>query len=190
MAEAMERVFHLTGEALLAYPYLTETEKFKGKDTGNYSVTLILQDEKSYKALFDKIMTVGKKLHGDRQFKNPLRSTDDDNGGESTPLIDKGAPEGWSIKATTKYRVDLVDRDPKQPLQAIEFYPGMVVRAHLSLVPYDGLGRGVKAYLQGLQKVKDAPRLNLGGAGSGSPFYNLDDPKEDRMAAAEEGLSL
>jgi hypothetical protein len=46
-------------------------------------------------------------------------------------------------------------------------------------------------YLQGLQKVQDAPRLNLGGGG-GTPFSNLDDPSNDSMvpAAEEEEIDL
>ena len=186
--QAAPRVYHLTSEAVLAYPYLTETETFRGKDTGNYSVTLIIQDQDDFDELNAKILEVGKTMHGTQPFTNPLRSTDDDRGGNSTPLIERGAPEGWSIKATSKFRVDLVDRDPKKPLQASQFYPGLIVRAHLCLVPYEGMGRGVKPYLEGLQRVKDAPRLNLGG--SGTPFQNLDDPRENGMVAASEGMEL
>ena len=43
-------------------------------------------------------------------------------------------------------------------------------------------------YLQGLQKVQDGPRLNLGGGGT--PFTNLDDPADDSMVAAEEEIDL
>jgi hypothetical protein len=188
MASQVPRLYHLTSESVLAYPYLTETETFKGKDTGNYSVTLIIQDQDDYEELNAKILEVGQAIHGKNPFNNPLKATDDDRGGNSTPLIERGAPEGWSIKATSKFRIDLVDRDPKKPLQAVQFYPGLIVRAHLCLVPYEGMGRGVKPYLEGLQRVKDAPRLNLGG--SGTPFQNLDDPREDRMVPATEEMEL
>ena len=183
------KTYFTTGPVTIIYPHLVETEKFQGADTGNYSATFIIRDENEYNKLMSKVHAVGKLAHGSKRYGNPIRSTDYDNEGELTSLAERGAGEGWTFKATTKYRVDYVDRNPNNRLTAGDFYSGLIVRAHLSISAYEVPGkRGVKMYLQGLQKVQDGPRLNLGGGGT--PFTNLDDPADDSMVAAEEEIDL
>ena len=187
MSEPTEnKTFYTTGVVTIIYPHLVETEKFQGADTGNYSATFIINDEAEYNRIMSKVNAVAKIVHGSKRYSNPVRSTDYDNEGELTSLLERGAGEGWSFKASTKYKIDYVDRNPATRLSADEFYPGLKVRAHLSIAAYEVPGkRGVKFYLQGLQKVQDGPRLNLGGGG-GNPFSNLDDPSNNSMVPAAE----
>ena len=121
------------------FPNLLETEKFKGDDTGKYSVTLIIQPEDI--KLFEEAVF---KSNGGKG-NNPVKAIPAD------AEYDSGC---FKIKPTTKRRAKVIGKK-QEPVSADLVTHGAMVRAAISFKAYTGLGGGVTAYLNTLQLLRE-----------------------------------
>lgn len=176
----------LTPKGRLSFPKLFKPEANKMRKDGKlmYSCTLIFDEEaqqsERFKALREAVKTLAMEKFGKdgklpKNIKNPFRS------GEEKEHLDGYGPGTVFVSANTQSKPNVVDLE-NNPLSEQDVYAGCYV--HASVVPatydVDG-GRGVKLYLNNVQKLADGERLS-GGASSAEDDFGA--PKREPSSAA------
>lgn len=159
--------------AILSYPNLFEPRGYAGS-TPKYSGALVLVDGSDMGPLKKAIAAVAIERFGDKA-KSILKGNPPIHGPEKSE--EKGYPEGSSfINAKSTRQPGIVSRyaDPKtgkptvitedmatEPDGSFEMYPGVLVKAYISVYAYDTSGnRGVAFGLEGIQRWDESDRLD------------------------------
>jgi hypothetical protein len=175
--------------AMLSYPSLFEPKAYKN-GTPKYSAVLVLPAEADLKQLKTAVSMVAKERFGDRAKailagNNPIHGTEQSEA--------KGYPEGSVyINAKTVNRPQIVSRfaDPKTGKPQLieeadateiggpsEMYPGVWVKAYISVYSFDAEGnKGVAFGLEGLQRWEDGERLD--GMRAATDIFEAEMPAE------------
>lgn len=184
----------ITPVAMLSYPNLYEPRAYGGGEP-KYSAALVFPKGSDLSAIKAAIKEAAKDRFGDKaaailKANNPLR-TDADV---------KGYPEGstfFNAKSTRQPQVVTRYGDPKtkkpvlitedmatEPDGANEIYPGLNVKALISVYAYDTNGnRGVAFGLEGLQRWEDGERLDGARA---VDVFSAEMPEEADIADLDE----
>lgn len=157
----------------LSFPSLFKTEVYAGEDTGKYAATFLIpkSDKKTVQAIESACQQALKEKYGDKipkGFKMPLVDGDDKEY--------DGYANHYSIKATTKKRPTLVNRD-KTPIAEEDgiLYGGCYVNASIDVWVMDNsYGKKVLASLNAIQFVKDGESFGSKSEGA-DDFEDLDD---------------
>lgn len=157
----------------LSFPSLFTTEVYGGADTEKYAATFLISksDKKTIQTIEDACQQALKEKYGDKipkGFKLPLVDGDDKEY--------DGYTNHFSIKATTKKRPTLVNRD-KTPIVEEDgiIYAGCYVNASIDIWVMDNsYGKKVLASLNAIQFVKDGEAFGNGSSGA-DDFESLDD---------------
>lgn len=146
----------------LSFPSLWTTEKYNGTDTEKYGCTfLIKKDDPQAKKLQKAILDAAQE-----KFGKPVPKS------VKLPLVDgdekeyDGYQDHWAIKATTKKRPTVINRD-KTPLVEDDdvIYPGCYVNASIDIWVMDNqYGKRVLASLNGVQFFKEGESFVSGGS--------------------------
>jgi len=161
----------ITPVAILSYPSLFEARSYNG-GAAKYSTALVFPKGSDLKPLKEAIKEVAKERFGDKaasilKNNNPLR----------TDVEEKGYPDGatfFNAKSTRQPQIVSRYADPKtgkpvvideeaatEPDGPNEMYPGVLVKAYISVYAYDTSGnRGVAFGLEGLQRWDEGERLD------------------------------
>jgi len=159
----------------LSFPSLWQTEKFGGEDTGKYAATFILDKETHAKEIAGLKKIIDQKIKEDlKQKALPSDKICLKDGDES------GRPEyegAYVIKASTKKRPTVIDRDKTQLLEEDgKPYSGCYVNAILDLWPQNnGYGKRVNATLLGVQFYKDGEAFTSGPVDVSDEFDAFED---------------
>jgi hypothetical protein len=162
----------ITPVAKLSYPTLFEPKAYQG-GTPKYSASLVFPAGTDLKALKAAVVKVAKEKWGDEGVEIVKRMRDP----AFRPGENKGYGEGsFYIAAKTTNQPGIVTRhnDPKtgrpspineamatEPDGANEMYPGVLVKAYVSVYASEGGGnKGVFFGLEGLQRWEDSERLD------------------------------
>lgn len=173
----------VTGLVRCSYPHLFEKYAFADEEP-KYSITMLIpkSDKKTVKAIETAMKTAfedgGDKMFGKLPFtsvkiEKPLKDGDDKL--EETPDA-KEYEDMYVLKASSKVRPNVVDKDLNPILDSEEIYAGCWVRVSLKFFPYDNIQKGIGAWLNNVQFWKDGERL--GGAVS-DPEDDFNDDFED-----------
>ncbi len=174
--------------ATLSYPNLFEPRGYDGSEP-KYSAALVMEPA-GLTALKNAIVAVAKERFGDKtrtilQGNPPIHN-------EEQALL-KGYPEGTVfINAKSTRAPGIVSRyaDPKtgkptiitedmatEPEGSFEMYPGVQVKAYVSVYAYDRNGnRGIAFGLEGLQRWDEGDRLD--GRIAASDLFEGEMPEE------------
>lgn len=173
----------VTGEVRFSYAHVFEPYAFPGEDPkkARYEVTLIIpkSDKKTVDALNAAIKQAiedGKSILGDK------------NGRINTavlqlPLYDgdaKGDPSYkgcYYLKAKSNRKPGVVDANLQPIIEPEAFYSGCYGRASVNFKAFNNVSKGVGAYLNNVQKLKD-----------GEPLGGANSAPEDDFGAAEDDL--
>ena len=158
----------------LSFPSVFETAKYQGSDLGKYEATFLIKKDS---AVATKVQAAIKKAGSDELGKDwskaKLCLMDGDD-------KDYDGYEGcWALKASTKKRPVLVDRD-KSPLTEDDdvLYAGCYVNAFVSVYAFaNNYGKFVMAQLNGIQY--SSPGEEFGGSGSKFTADAFDDISGD-----------
>lgn len=157
----------------LSFPSLFNTEVYGGADTEKYAATfLIPKSDKTVQAIESACQQALKEKYGDKipkGFKMPLVDGDDKEY--------DGYANHYSIKATTKKRPTLINRD-KTPIVEEDgiIYAGCYVNASIDIWVMDNsYGKKVLASLNAIQFAKDGEAFGSGGGNAADDFESLDD---------------
>lgn len=163
----------IVGPAILSYPNLFEARGYNG-GTAKYSASLVFPKGSDLKALKAAVVAVAKERFGDKA-KQILASNPPIHNEEKAEA--KGYPEGsvyFNAKSTRQPQIVSRYADPKtgkpvvieedaatEPEGPNEMYPGVLVKAYVSVYAYDTSGnRGVAFGLEGLQRWDEGERLD------------------------------
>jgi len=148
---ANEKTKYVTGKIYLMYPHITKLYEWKNKKT--YSVNALFkkdgpEGQKIKALLLDmwKQNKLGKKDH------NPLKDGDEYADEQKEKGKDAEFARGYYfIKASSMFDIKVID-GKKQPFTGNdEDINGNWGRVSMSLSPYDNDGKGITAYLHGVQ---------------------------------------
>lgn len=158
----------------LSFPSLWQHEVFGGETTGKYAATFILDKTahaKQIAQIQEAIAEVLKELKVKALPPEKIALKDGDTTGREEY---EGA---WVIKATTKKRPTVIDRD-KTPLVEEDGkpYSGCYVNAIIDLWKQDNsYGRRINANLLGVQFAKDGEAFGSGPIDVTEEFETLDE---------------
>lgn len=159
----------------LSFPSLWCTEVYNGTDTEKYAATfLIPKDDKQAEVLKKAVVAAAEEKFGKpvpKSVKYCLVDGDDKEYG--------GYADHWAIKATTKRRPVVIDRD-KTPLAEDDnkVYAGCYVNASIEIWVMDNqYGKRVLASLNGIQFAKDGEAF--GASSSAMDDFDALDASED-----------
>lgn len=167
MSKSNEALPNFIVKGTLIYPYLSETEKFKGKeDTGKYSASLLIskKSKKNIKILEDAIQaarnSVKFKISRDKTF---VKDGED---------LDGEVYEGMlKIKASNKQKPALLIANPKSKIKPTDtarinkhFYAGAQVSLLLGIWIQDNeWGKRLNCNLNGVMFHEHGEKLPMGG---------------------------
>lgn len=185
----------VTPEFRVSFPSVFEPRKKRYEDSGkeveNYELSLLFAKD----ADLSKLKEAAKLAAQDEWGSNLPKKLE-------SPFKDAGdyEYEGYEagmvlIRTNTKNKPGVVDQNLQPILDASEFYAGCYARASIVAVAYEHKNkdgavqkRGVKFYLNNVQKLRDGERFG-GGAGKpeddfgdGTPAPNEGDVKDDPFA--------
>lgn len=152
---------------VLSFPSLFETAKYMGDDLGKYEATfLIPKDDPQAKAVQEAIKEIGSDVLGKDWGKAKLCLLDGD-----TKDYD-GYAGCWALKASTKKRPVLLDRDKSAISQEDgKMVGGNIVNASVSVYAFqNNYGRFVACQLNAIQYAAEGTPF-----GSGAGGYSDDD---------------
>jgi len=169
----------IINNARLSFPSLFKTEEYGGADTGKYGATFLIpkSDEATIKAIKAAMKEVAEAEFGKPLPKNLGTCLKDGDDKEYD-----GYADHYSIKATTKRRPVLVNRD-KSPIAEDDgiLYAGCYVNASLDIWAMNNqYGKKVLASLNGIQFARD-------GESFGASNDSMDDFDELEPATADAG---
>jgi len=157
----------------LSFPSLWQTETYKGNDTGKYVASFLVdKTTDAGKALPKMITEVAEQAFGKPIPKKVEYCLKDGDQQEYD-----GYAGMWAIKANTKYRPTVIDRQ-KRPVTEEDdlIYPGCYVNASLEVYSYDGqYGKRVGCSLNAIQFVRDGESFVASSGDSLSDFDVLDE---------------
>ena len=159
--------------ARLSFPALFQTEIYGGESTGKYAATLILDKEQNAKEIALIKKAASEMMQEVFKGKIPSDKIALKDGDES------GRPEyagAFTIKATTKKRPTVVDRD-KSPLVEEDGkpYSGCYVNAIISLwAQSNSYGKRINANLLGVQFYRDGEAFGAGPIDVSNDFEDYD----------------
>ena len=148
-----------TGEFRVSYANVFEPTKFEGQ-TPKYGVTMLFpkgtdlspMKKLAQEALNEKWPDKSKRPKG---LRNPFRDGDTEK-----PDVDGYAGMTF-VRANSKQKPGVVDRQRNPIFTEEEFYSGCYARATLTAYAYDHAGnRGVAFGLQNLQKLRDGEEFS------------------------------
>ena len=146
----------------LSFPSLYETEVYNGMDTGKYAASFLIEKDTELGNLVrDTVTKVAEEKFGAKPkgVKYCLKDGD-------SPEIEYNGYEGmWAIKANTKKRPTLINKD-KSPIAEADgiLYAGCYVNASIEVYAMDNQwGKRVGCQLNGIQFVKDGESFGGGG---------------------------
>ena len=155
----------------LSFPALFEPETFDDKP-GKFAATFLIpkSDTRTKKILDQEIA----KLIADKKIKVPSDKRCLKDGDESEY---EGYADHWSIKAASKKRPTVIDRDKSQLADSDGvLYAGCYVNAIIDLWVQDNkYGKRVNANLYGVQFVKDGEAFGMGPVDVTDDFEDLQD---------------
>ena len=169
----------------LSYCFLLEPRKNDDGSDGKYGAMLIIpkSDTGTVKLINDGIeaarkVAQAKGMKNATNLKSPLRDGDGErpNGGEYGPEC-KGC---WVMNATSKRKPGIVNRRVQPILDPAEIYSGMwgIVDINFGAYEFNG-NRGISAYLNNVQKVRDDEALGGSAARPESVFSAVEDEDDD-----------
>ena len=159
----------------LSFPSLFKTEWYAGADTEKFAATFLISksDTKTVTAIEQACKQALVEKYGEgkvpKGFKMPLVDGDDKEY--------QGYQDHYSIKATTKKRPTLVNRD-KTPIVEEDgiLYGGCYVNASIDVWVMDNsYGKKVLASLNAIQFVKDGEAFGTKSEEGADCFESLDD---------------
>lgn len=159
-------------EVRLSFPSLWETEKYNGEDTGKFTATfLVPKDDPQAKKLKGLITEVAQD-----KFGKPIPKT------VKFCLVDGDEKEYdgyagmWAIKASTKRRPVVIDRDKTPIVEADDkVYAGCYVNASIDFWAMDNkFGKRILANLNGIQFASEGDSFG-GGGNAMDDFDAMDD---------------
>ena len=169
----------------MSYCYLLEPRKNDDGSDGKYGAMLIIPkgETATVKQINEAIDAArkaaqAKGMKNAQSLKSPLRDGDGErpNGGEYGPEC-KGC---WVMNATSKRKPGIVNRRVQPILDPAEIYSGMWGIVDLNFSAYDFNGnRGISAYLNNVQKVRDDEALGGSAARPESVFSAVEDEDDD-----------
>jgi hypothetical protein len=153
----MEQKKILTPNGRVSYPNLFKAKA--GMDGGEekYSIQLLFPKSADLSALKKAAHEAAvAKWGADKtkwpKMRSPFKDGNDKGGADYKDMV--------YIDANSKFKPAVVDKDVNDIIDASEIYPGCYARATVVAATYDVTGnRGVKFWLQAVQKVKDGERL-------------------------------
>ena len=180
MAENNTKV--LTGKVRLSFAHLFKPRPAEDGGTAKYSGVFIISKKDQVTLGKIKAAVEAAKQKGVDKFggkipvsvKNPLRDGDTDPpGGNPRPEL----AGMMFITATTTDAPIVVDPDKQEILNPAEIYSGCYVRASITFSAYNHKtgGKGIGAYLNGVQKLAD-----------GEPFGAARESADEMFGAEEE----
>lgn len=154
----------ITGVVRLSYLWANEP---KTNDRGDlkYGAMLIIpkSDTKTVKAIKDAIQEAyaeGKALLGLKQDKLPDHVKQPLHDGDKERGEDAACKNAYYLNASSNSKPDIVDGKLQTITDPDEIYSGMYARVSLIIKVYNNEGKGITAYLNNIQKVKDGARLD------------------------------
>lgn len=168
----------------LSFPCLWETETYNGVDTEKFAATfLIAKDSPDAKAIQKAVLNAAEEKFG-KPLPKGLKYCLMDGDEKETD----GYAGHWYVKATTKRRPHVIDRD-RTPLVEEDGkpYAGCYVNAMISLWVMDNqYGKRVLANLEGIQFAKDGePFGNNNTASVLAAFEDISDEVSDEVETAD-----
>lgn len=161
----------------LSFPSLFATEKYNGTDTGKFAATfLIPKDDKQAKEIQKAVVSAA-----EEHFGKPVPKAVKYCLGDGDEKEYDGYADHWSIKATTKRRPIVIDRD-KTPLVEEDGkpYAGCFVNASIEIWVMDNqYGKRVLAALNGVQFNKDGEAFGSGASSAMDDFDELESDDDD-----------
>lgn len=159
--------------ARLSFPSLFQYAQYKGESLEKYECTLLVEKDTPMAEEIQKaIKEVGTEVLGKNWSKAKLCIQNGDDRDYD------GYENMWALKATTKKRPLVIDRD-KSPLTEDDnvIYAGAFVNAKISLYAYtNSYGSFVAAQLEAVQFAKDGEAF---GGGAGASIDDFDDISGD-----------
>ncbi len=159
----------------LSFPSLWQTETYGGDDTGKYAASFILDKQKHKKEIESLKAMIAEGVKDELKVKSvPPDKICLKDGDESGRAEYEGA---YTIKATTKKRPTVIDRD-RTPLLEEDGkpYSGCYVNAIIGLwYQNNQFGKRVNANLLGVQFYKDGEAFGSGPIDVSDEFEMLDE---------------
>ena len=167
-----ERIKVKTPEFRVSFPKVFKAEAFKEGDEPKFSITMLFdkkaQESQAFKAMKGEAKKAFCKHHGADMWEktpkdafgwpvgyyNPFKTPD----AEKIKKYDGYDAETIVVRASTKYKVPVVDESVNPFLDQEQFYAGCYAFAVVAMNPYgkpNDINKGVSFFLQGVQKTKD-----------------------------------
>lgn len=170
----------------LAFPELFEATQVNGQGDFKFRATFLI--DKKRKDLIDAIEQAIKKVATDKwgaKAESVLKSIRGNSmrfnfrDGDEKAEYD-GYADHMYIGASNKARPLVIDRD-RSPLTAQDGrpYSGCYVNATITLFAYDNQGKGISAFLGGVQFYRDGDAFAGGGVASEDDFDDLSVGEEE-----------
>ena len=145
----------LTPEFRISFPSLFEPNEFKG--TLSYQCSMMFDKNKTG---IDWLRSQMSAVMRDKWPQGPPEGWHD-------PITDGDltgrGPGCWVIRAKSKNRPEVVDKNVKAIIDPAEIYAGCYCRASIDLWAYDSQGTsGVSVMLRNVQKLREGDRLGGG----------------------------
>lgn len=180
----MENTHVVTGKCRLSYVSIFQPRKSEEGSEPKYELTLLIpkSDKKTHKLIMDAIAAAdvrGKAKFGDKWPAKPKNTLKDGDGYKESG--DEYGPEcknHWVLRATSKTKPQVVDRDKQEILDPTEVYSGCYGRASIDFYPFVvPSNKGITCGLGNVQKLADGEALGGGRTTAANDF--ADDFEDD-----------
>lgn len=164
----------LTPKFRVSYPQVFEPRSFAAGQEAVYSITMLFPKSTDLSALRGAAKKAAQEKWGDqipRGLKSPFRDGDTDD----TISGYDGYAGMIAVRATSRFKPQIVDQDLNDIIDQKEFYPGCWARATLLAFAYSNVGKGVSFGLQNIQKLDDDENL----AGRRSAYEDFSESETD-----------
>ena len=167
-----EKVKVKTPEFRVSFPKVFKAEAFKEGDEAKFSITMLFdkkaQESQAFKAMKGESKKAFVKHHGADVWEktpkcafgwpvgyyNPFKTADK----EKIEKYDGYDADTIIVRASTKFKVPIVDESVNPFLDQDLFYAGCYAFAVVAMNPYgkpNDINKGVSFFLQGVQKTRD-----------------------------------
>lgn len=182
----MENTFVVTGKCRFSYVNIFAPRKSDEGNEPRYELTLLIpkSDKKTYKAIMDAIEAAnvkGKSKFGDKWPAKPKNTLKDGDGYKESG--DEYGPEckgHWVLRASSKTKPQIVDRNCMDILDTTEVYSGCYGRASVNFYPFlVPSNKGITCGLGNVQKLADGEALGGGRTTAANDFADGWDDDDD-----------
>lgn len=165
----------MTPEFRVSFPNLFRPSRFNEASDPKFSCTMLFPKDADLAPLKREAERAAKEKWGDKVPK-----------GLKTPFRDQGdfdhegyEPGAVFIRASSKQRPGVVDKNVQAVVDESEVYPGCFARATVRAYAYDVPGnKGIAFGLQNLQKLRD-----------GDPIHGRSKPEDDFSPVGDEEMA-